>query len=89
MEILPRVIEGIANFKLTYKDDAFITSRCNVIIDGINSIVNSRDYDVLSSNNFVTQQTVGRNPPPPKGETRECNAIRESVQTPHRKGSAK
>ena len=89
MEILPRVIDGINNFKLTYRDDAFITSRCNVIIDGINSIVNSRDYDVLSSNNFVTQQAVGRNPPPPKGETGECNATGDPVQTLRRKSSGK
>ena len=38
IEILPKVIEGINNYKITYKEDAYITSRCNVIIDGINSV---------------------------------------------------
>ena len=38
IEILPKVIDGINNYKLTYKEDAYITSRCNVIIDGINSV---------------------------------------------------
>tara|TARA_R110000851_G_scaffold317746_2_gene481322 strand:- start:447 stop:848 length:402 start_codon:yes stop_codon:yes gene_type:complete len=38
IEILPKVIDGIDNYKLTYKEDAYITSRCNVIIDGINSV---------------------------------------------------
>ena len=42
MEIFPKVIEGIRNYQMTYKDDAYITSRCNVIIDGINSVINSR-----------------------------------------------
>ena len=42
MEIFPKVIEGIRNYQMTYKDDAYITSRCNVIIDGINSVINGR-----------------------------------------------
>ena len=33
--ILPKVIEGIENFMRTYKDDAYIVSRCNIIIDNI------------------------------------------------------
>ena len=37
--ILPKVIEGIENFMRTYKDDAYIVSRCNIIIDNI------KDYE--------------------------------------------
>tara|TARA_R110002074_G_C12524382_1_gene664441 strand:+ start:1829 stop:2224 length:396 start_codon:yes stop_codon:yes gene_type:complete len=37
--LFPKVIEGIENFMRTYKDDAYIVSRCNIIID------NTRDYD--------------------------------------------
>jgi hypothetical protein len=38
MEIFPKVIAGIENYKRTYQDDAYITSRCTVIIDAINSV---------------------------------------------------
>jgi hypothetical protein len=38
MEIFPRVIAGIENYKRTYQDDSYITSRCTVIIDAINSV---------------------------------------------------
>lgn len=34
-EILPKVIQGIDNYSRTYKDDAFIVSRCMIIIDNI------------------------------------------------------
>ena len=42
VDILPRVIEGIENYKTTYKDDTFITSRCNVIVDAIHSVLHQR-----------------------------------------------
>jgi len=35
--ILPRVIQGIENYSRTYKDDAFIVSRCMIIVDNIKS----------------------------------------------------
>lgn len=38
-DLFPKVIEGIENFMRTYKDDAYIVSRCNIIID------NTRGYD--------------------------------------------
>ena len=38
MEVFPRVIAGIENYKRTYQGDAYITSRCTVIIDAINSM---------------------------------------------------
>ena len=37
--IFPKVIEGIENYMRTYKDDAYIVSRCSIIIDNI------RDYE--------------------------------------------
>jgi len=39
VDLLPKVIDGIKNYNSTYRDDSFIASRCNVIIDGINSIL--------------------------------------------------
>ena len=33
--VLPKLIEGIQNYMRTYKDDAFITSRCNVLLERI------------------------------------------------------
>ena len=38
VEIFPKVIAGIENYKRTYQDDSYITSRCTVIIDAINSV---------------------------------------------------
>lgn len=38
-DLFPKVIEGIENFMRTYKDDAYIVSRCNIIID------NTKGYD--------------------------------------------
>ena len=38
VEIFPKVIAGIENYKRTYQDDAYIMSRCAVIIDAINSV---------------------------------------------------
>ena len=38
IELLPKVIEGINNYKKTYSDDSYMQSRCNVIINGIQSI---------------------------------------------------
>lgn len=38
VEIFPKVIAGIENYKRTYQDDAYIMSRCTVIIDAINSV---------------------------------------------------
>lgn len=32
-KVFPRVIEGIQNYMRTYRDDAFITSRCNVLLE--------------------------------------------------------
>ena len=37
--LFPKVIEGIENYMRTYKDDAYIVSRCNIITD------NMRDYE--------------------------------------------
>ena len=37
--IFPKVIEGIENYMRTYKDDAYIVSRCSIIIDNI------KDYE--------------------------------------------
>jgi hypothetical protein len=38
IELLPKVIEGINNYKKTYSEDSYMQSRCNVIINGIQSI---------------------------------------------------
>lgn len=35
--LLPKVMQGIENYSRTYKDDAFIVSRCMIIIDNIKS----------------------------------------------------
>ncbi len=35
--IFPKVIQGIENYSRTYKDDAFIVSRCMIIVDNIKS----------------------------------------------------
>ncbi len=40
-EILPKVIQGIENYSRTYKDDAFIVSRCMIIIDNIKTRIQS------------------------------------------------
>lgn len=39
MDILPKVATGIENYKRTYKDDAFVASRCNIIIRNIKALV--------------------------------------------------
>lgn len=39
-KIFPKVIQGIENYSRTYKDDAFIVSRCNIIKDNIG------DYEI-------------------------------------------
>ena len=38
-KVLPKVIEGIQNYMRTYKDDAFITSRCNVLLERIRYVM--------------------------------------------------
>ena len=34
-KIFPKVVQGIENYSRTYKDDAFIVSRCMIIVDNI------------------------------------------------------
>lgn len=46
MELLPKVKEGIENYKITYEDDSFIISKCNVIINGINSVLKDTSASV-------------------------------------------
>lgn len=37
-KVFPKVIQGIENYSRTYKDDAFIVSRCMIIMDNIKSV---------------------------------------------------
>lgn len=39
--LYPNVVTGIENYKRTYSDDAYIVSRCNVIIGNIQTFLNT------------------------------------------------
>lgn len=39
MKVFPRVVDGIQNYRRTYKDDAFITSRCSLLIERIHYVI--------------------------------------------------
>ena len=65
MELLPKVKDGIDNYKITYEDDSFIISKCNVIINGINSVLK----DTPSSALPTLPQKRGRGSAPIYGES--------------------